>query len=754
MILALAGASVGVVYFWTLFRDATDMMGTLHTKLEAVIKRPSVIVSADGQTLYQVSAENRIPVRLSQVPDHVKNAILAAEDKRFYDHPGFDAVGLARAVVSTLRDQRVTQGGSTLTMQLAKRLYSGSERTMDRKMQDIAIAAAMERELSKDEILQLYLNQVYFGEGAYGIGAAAMIYFGKKVEDLTVAEAAMLARCVRRPSSQNPFADYERSVRNMKVVLQVMFEENMLDRPGYEQALTERPKLNPNPPKTTARRMRAPYFVEHVLAVLREVLPEVDLQNGGYRVETTLDVRLQAVAEREVGRIIREFRRQRVTTGAFVVTDREGRILAEVGGGDFDRNQFNVIWQGARQPGSAFKPFVYAAALATGEIRPDGSVSNARQRFWDAGTRTYYQPDNLGADRWGRTVSLKSAMAYSINRPAVNTLAQIGPLTAVAYARDAFGFPASRFRTVSRYSYSLALGTWPVSPLEMAEAYSVFMLGGDRVRPQPIVRVIGPDGQVVRRFDTVRFRRALNPGVATTIDGLLREVVESGTGTVAKGVPNARGKTGTTQDGRDAWFAGYTDGLVGIGWVANYRRVNGRPVYDTMPTVYGGAVTARLWAAIMKEAHSRHATKITLPPEVEAVPKEARRPAEAPIPEPQPELETPEPELPDLESDSSPPSTDERDPASSPEDPDNRPIASTPPPVPPATPRTTASPPARSAAATARTARREPETVEVDICADTGMRASMYCPETVPRRFERGKAPRRECTTHGRRGNN
>ncbi|HEY0867204.1 MAG TPA: transglycosylase domain-containing protein [Fimbriimonas sp.] len=741
-------------YFVLLVREAEDQMGTLEDRIKESMMPPSKIVSSDGKLLYQIAAEYRVPVKFSELPEHVKEAVLAAEDKRFYEHSGFDAIGLARAVAQAIVKKHVSQGGSTLTMQLAKLLYSGSERTIERKLKDIAIASAMEKQLSKDQILLLYLNYVYFGEGAHGIGAASQVYFRKKVKDLTLAEAAMLARCVRRPSKQNPFIGQTKqqvayhlpsdsAMTQKKVVLGIMRAEKMINEAQYQKALKDRPRLNPNPRDSIASKMVAPYFVDHVNSILKRDMPDVDLKAGGYRVETTLDSKLQALAEKEVRRVVQQHRRQGITTGAFVAMDSEGRILCEVGGADYKRNQFNMISQGSRQPGSAFKPFVYSAALASGALGFGDYVSNVAKSYWDAGARQWYRPANLGRTRWGSSVPLATAIKYSINLPAVNTTAQTGPQTIVGYARDAFGFPASRFKGVGPWSYSLGLGTWPLNPLEMLEGYSVFMTGGNRVEPRPILRVIGPDGEVIKRYETLRFNNVLDAGVVGEIDNALREVVTGGTGTQANVVPNARGKTGTTQDGKDMWFCGYTAGLVGIGWVASEHRSGNRWVYKATPA-YGGRVTVQIWAGVMKEAYARFGHSLPKPSdeaptqplaEDEPLPNRRERNPDVVV---QNAGDIPRP------IDSGPPA------AVNPAVGDPAPMTTPdPPPVPAEEAEPAADPPPRRP-------RREdppPETqlTEVEVCADSGMRAGLYCPETVPRLFERNRAPRRRCTLH--RGN-
>jgi penicillin-binding protein 1A len=741
------------VYFTKEVREAADAMSTIGDRMAQVVARPSVIKSVDGHVLYQVSSEYRTPVKLSEIPPHVRNAMLAAEDKRFYEHDGVDLISLSRAMWSLVREKRATQGGSTLTMQLAKQLYSGSEKTFQRKLQDIALAYAMEHKLSKDQILDLYLNHVFFGETAHGIGAAAKVYFNKDVKDLTVAEAAMLARCVQRPSQVNPFKTPERSLANRNVVLRIMREEGMISETEFAEAVEEEVKLNPNPPTTTARKYGAPYFVDHVLEEMERLLPHVDLKMGGYVVETTLDFGLQKKAEAAVAKIVRDSRRQGVTTGAFVAIDRDGRIIVEVGGVDYERNEYNAIYKGRRQPGSAFKPFVYATAMQMGVVGLNSRVDNTELRIPDQASKTgYYSPKNLGSSRWGSTVSMHQAFGFSINRPAVHTIMNVGPETVVAASRDVFGFRTRDLPAVP----SLALGSCSVSPLELAEAYSVFMLKGDRVQPYAIHRVIGPDGSIVKQFEPVKRRSVLDPMVVADMDALMEFVVRGGTGTVARAVPNARGKTGTTNDSRDAWFCGYTDGLVGIGWVASEHREGNRWVYRAMPNVYGGNTTVRIWTEVMKEVHKKYASPVAEPSGGDYAPGAVIRPPTPPEDATEPALrEDPGGEPPPIDDYATDDPADaprrrSDPPPAGPEDLPGQPAS--PPPITPAASTRNPNPDPGRDRDRDRERQREAEraSTDVEICVDTQLRANMYCPETVFRRIASTRVPG-NCRRHGSR---
>ncbi|HRJ33083.1 MAG TPA: PBP1A family penicillin-binding protein [Fimbriimonadaceae bacterium] len=594
--LALSGGVIWVSLLWKeSLNKASGMVTNLPEIMSSLEIEPTVILSSDGKELFRMAAENRDPVRIEEVPQVVRDATLAAEDKRFYGHSGIDYWAIGRVLFTNAREGRLSQGGSTLTMQIAKRVYSEGERTYQRKVQDMALAVMMERKLTKDQILELYLNQVFYGSGAYGIQAAARVYFGKSLDQLTASEAATLARCVRRPSQENPFSNKEKALQNRNIVLGIMREEKMITDAEYQKAINDPLKLRASRPAQTAAGTKiAPYFVDYVLDQIQAQLPDVDISRGGYRIETTLNLRMQENAEDAVRSLVRRNRRAGITTGAFLLTDRDGRILAMVGGVNYDRNQFNVAYQGRRQPGSSFKPFVYAAAFEMGELSPQDSLSNAKFSVTDPGTGKVWSPKN-SSGRFGGMVSVRTALAMSLNVPAVRVIEKIGPDNAVSFCQSTFGF-TSRLDPV----LPMVLGSEEVTPMELAQGYSVFQLHGDRATPFGVRRVYGPDGSLVIDNQPLIRRGVMSEERATEMDALLRSVVTSGTATRARGVVNARGKTGTTSENRDAWFIGYTDTLVGVGWIASERRSGNRWVYDEMPGVYGGTYTIQMWTQVMK----------------------------------------------------------------------------------------------------------------------------------------------------------
>ncbi len=736
-------------YFDQELKTAEAKVANLDDLMLQVDRSPSQIFSADGKLLYQVSAEYRKPIQYEDIPENVKNAVLAAEDKRFFEHPGVDAQALARILFTNIKEQRAAQGGSTLTMQLAKLLYTNSEKSIKRKLGDMAMAITIERRLTKEQILELYMNKVFFGGGAHGVAAAADVYFNKSIDKLTIGEAALLARCVRRPSDENPFRNPEKAMDNRNIVLRTMLTEGMISEDEFEKARAEKYVFKQHANGVSERFLRSEYFVWHVLDTLKKDFPDISLSQGGYKIYTTLDTTMQSVAEAAVKETVASYRRQGVTTAAFVAMDRDGRVLCEVGGLNFKRNQFNVVTDGYRQPGSSYKPFIYAAALSTGAIGINDSISNEKFVWNMPGGAKPWIPKN-SSGRYGGHVSVSTAFKMSMNVPMARVMEKTGPNTALAFSRSNFGFTSPYLQAVP----ALCLGSGEVTPLEMAQGYSTFMLRGNRVKPYVITRVVGPDGGVMKVYQPSVTVNALDQRVADEIDAMMRMVVTSGTGTRAGVVPNARGKTGTTSDNKDAWFCGYADGVVGIGWIANEVPREGRsPLYLPMSSrTFGGTVTVQFWAKVMKYAQKRFGKQMERPSmstilssggstrdddddDKPPVVPEDTTPADPPATDPDEPKPPVLPGQPATGPNTQPPGTTGGATTSG---------AGTTGTNPPVQPPRNDPPPVRDPDPP-----REERLTDVEICADTGMRASIYCPETVTRRFAKGQEPRRRCTKHG-----
>lgn len=594
-VLLLMGFVGGAAYTWVVFESLKDRVTQLSRIEKILMREPTQIISADGVVLYRMTTEHREWVEFPEIPKVVIDATVAAEDERFWTHPGVDGMAVVRALWVNMTSGRVRQGGSTITQQVAKRLLTGGERTLHRKVEDACLALQIERQLTKEQILTIYLNEVFYGSGAYGIKAAAKVYFGKDLKDLTVAEAALLARLPRRPSTENPFVNPKVAVENRNIVLSIMRDKGWIDTASFEKAKAEPLTLNETQQQVHIGIMRAPYFVTYVLEEMRREFPNEDFARGGYKIYTTLNTRAQVAAEKAVQETVAKNKSRRVTEAAIVVTDLSGRILAMVGGTDFKRSQYNIITQGRRQPGSAFKPFVYAAALELGKIKPNSSISNQPFVWRNPATGEVWRPKGGGT---GGTVSVQTALTRSINVPAVHVGMMVGPQVVANFAQQVFGIRSPLYP-----GPALALGSSAVSPLEMAEAYSVFATGGDRLKPYGITKVVGPGGVTLREYKPRITGNVLSEETAKVMNDILHHVVTSGTGSRARSVVNAAGKTGTTSDHKDAWFCGYTTKVIAIAWVANATYDPDRDPpwrYGEMRGVFGGEVTAPMWAAAVK----------------------------------------------------------------------------------------------------------------------------------------------------------
>ncbi|MEI8282729.1 MAG: transglycosylase domain-containing protein, partial [Armatimonadota bacterium] len=654
-----------------------------------------------------------------------------------YEHSGVDPWALGRIVVRFVsRSEKGTTGGSTITMQLAKKLFSASEKTGKRKLQDIAIAIQLEKRYTKDQILELYLNQIYYGEQAYGLNAAANIYFGKKAQDLDIAEAAMIARCIRTPSKENPVKNYQLADSNKLVVLKTMLEEGWISQTEFDKAQAEKPKIRRPDHQSQIKTYMAPYYVAAVRRDLDRL--GINISEGGYSITTTLDSDLQKDAEESVRQHVREGRGEGVNVGAFLCMDSQGRILADVGGRDFGKNQYSYTTQSTLQPGSSFKSFIYSEALKENRIGEDSEISNEKYTWKPRGGKAY-TPKNHGG--YGGTVSLTRAFASSINVPAVRTFVDMGMDTAVAHIVEDFGFSQPMHAWPAT-----ALGSCEVRMQEMLEAYSVFMLDGKRVQPFRIKEIAGPTGELLYQGKMDYVNTRIGPDVCNIMDHLLRAVVTNGTGHRAGECKDAHGKTGTTNDGKSGWFCGYAKGVVGVAWAGReyYDRNRKKWFLHELPETFGGDVAAPIWADAMISATKKFGSDIK--PNNEIQPGERRRPADdtndANNAEPADDGANNIPIEPDTQN--APPVFDpnktsdtntepQRDPASDGRtNPDN-----------PAT-----EPKKPKGDKTKKTDKTEDEFVEVEVCADTGLLVTRYCPETINKRFLKSKKPKRRCTLH------
>lgn len=522
--------------------------------------------------------ENRVIIPLKEIPVHVQKAVMAIEDARFMEHKGVDLLGLLRAVKNNILGRKLREGGSTITQQLAKNLFLTPERTVSRKIAEAWISMEIEKKYSKEQILELYLNQVYWGHNAYGIEAAAQIYFGKSARNLSIAEGAMLAGILKGPEIFSPYKNYKLAVSRQESVLNNMVENKFIS-PNDEQA-AKKVKLTLT---GLGKGHRFPYFTTYVLNLLHEKFSESQLRQGGLRVYTTLDPDAQAFAEKLIAKKVLALRNYNAHQGALVCLDpRTGYIKAMVGGVDFHKSQFNRAFQAQRQVGSAFKPFVYLTAFAQG-FSP-GSIEIDAPISYKVGTKIW-KPKNFGGG-YGGPMTLQRALERSVNIIAVKLIDQVGIQNVIDTAR------ALGIQSQLGHNLSLALGSSEVTLLEMASAYGTIATGGLRISPTPILRIEDRDGNVIED-NTPNPVQVFNRDAVLSLIRVMKGVPIRGTAPTADIGRPVAGKTGTTDDHYDAWFIGFIPQLVTAVWVGNDNP-------SEMLGATGGEFCAPIWAEFMR----------------------------------------------------------------------------------------------------------------------------------------------------------
>jgi len=559
------------------------------------------ILDRNGVHFADLAPFERSVITLEDLPGHVPAAFIAVEDKRFYRHNGVDWLRVLGAALANLREGRVTQGSSTLSMQLARSVFPeevpGTERTLRRKLLEVRLAREIERKFSKAEILELYLNHVYLGGGAYGIEAAARRHFGKPAAELTLAEAASIAGLARSPAYYDPRRNPETSRQRRDLVLSMMAEQGLAAREDVDAALAAALEVPADPPRDRSAVPLGAWFVDIVRDRVEAEFGE-QIYRSGIRIHTTLDVTAQQAAERELEERLQALDKQvrpgpGPLQGAVVLMEAPtGDVLALVGGRDPTISRYNRATLGRRQVGSAFKPFVYAAAIEHGYV-PAQRIMDWPVRV-QVSANDVWTPGNYDG-RYEGPVSVRNALVRSRNVPTVRLAADIG-LQAIVRTARAAGITAPIDPTPA-----LALGTPSLSPMEMASAYATFATLGTPATPHYVTRVEDENGEVLWEPAREPSSRTMSSAVAYVVTDMLRDVVDRGTGTGVRaagfrGV--AAGKTGTTNDATDAWFVGYTPDVVGAVWIG----------YD-QPSSMGNAATgggyaAPVWGGIMRELYT------------------------------------------------------------------------------------------------------------------------------------------------------
>jgi penicillin-binding protein 1A len=601
VIFGAAGATLGIVQW--LGRDLPTPEQL--TQIEAPVK--TVVYDARGRVLHEFFKENRTSVPLRQIPRSLINATLSTEDRSFYQHWGVDLYGIARAAVQDVLHRRRAQGGSTITQQLARNLFLTHERSLTRKLKEVVLAIEIERNYSKDQILEMYFNQIYFGEGAYGVDAAARTYFGRPLQELSLPECALLAGVPANPSFYSPRHHPAAALARRAKVLRNMLATKAITQVEFDGAINA-------PLGVTQERYnndRAPYFVEMVRQHLDELYGSNALYEGGLRVWTTLDMDLQQIAERALEKQMvaletmlrlkqtranyvpavsdsaRAVERTPYLQAALVAIDPStGSIRCLIGGRDWNQSNFNRAIQARRQPGSAFKPFLYTAAMDNG-YHPTDIIVDEPVSFPGANGELY-QPQNYDRQFRG-PVTLRYALQQSINIPAVKLLRKVGTSLVASYARR------MGIKSPIGQNLSLALGTSEVNLLELTSAYGVFANRGIRNDPEFIVKVEDKNGTVLEK-ENPRPIEVLSEQTAAVMTSMLESVINHGTGYPARArgfTYPAAGKTGTMDEYMDAWFVGFTPHLVCGTWVG----------YDEKRTIgsrmTGAAAALPIWTDFM-----------------------------------------------------------------------------------------------------------------------------------------------------------
>ena len=567
---------IGVIVLQEINKDLPD------PKYAPTPSLTSVVYDRKGRVIARLFEENRTWVDLNKISPWTVKAILAAEDSEFYDHQGIRLQAIFRALFLDFQMGKARHGGSTITQQLARTIFLTRERTLQRKVSEAIIAIRMEKAFTKDQILEMYLNMAYFGHGAYGVAAAAQTYFGKAPSDLSLSESSMIAGVLPAPNSYTPIRHIDKAKTRQNYVLSRMVELGMISENEKDQAYnTELHYINKNKPNRATFIMKdAPYFVSHIL--FKYLLPKYGkdlVYRGGLKIHTTIDLDLQEQAEIILSKMKYE--------GALVALDpNTGEILALVGGRDFNKSKFNRATQAYRQPGSAFKPIVYATALENGE-RPVDHILDAPLSFPNG-----WSPQNSDGKYRGE-ITLTEALALSVNTAAIR-LAQITGVGAVAEKAKSMGITTPYLPE----NLSLALGSCSLTPLEMGAAFCVFANNGYRVEPFGVREILNSKGESIEQTGPT-LTNALAPETAVTIRSMLMQAVSWGTGTRAKlDGYQTFGKTGTSNEWIDAWFVGGAPDIVAVVYVGNDNHKSLGRVFGG----FGGTVAAPVWKEFMQKA--------------------------------------------------------------------------------------------------------------------------------------------------------
>lgn len=547
--------------------------------------KPNIVTkfySEDGEVIKTFTAYTYDRVDLKDVPEELKNALIATEDKNFYRHNGYDILGIIRSSIQNVVARRAVQGASTLTQQLARILFLSNERTITRKIKELEVSARIEKTISKDQILEMYLNNVYLGAGAYGVSAASKIYFNKKLNQLTLPELALIAGLPQAPSVYNPYNNKDLAIQRRNQVLKRMLTMKYITQEDYDKAIQADLKLSTVPQMYTTN--KAPYFSDYVIKEMEKLgFTETDIIHGGYKVITTLDSKAQDAANESILKNMRSWGLTNVSQQAavFSFSPIDGRILVYAGGKNYGESQFDRVTQAIRPPGSAFKPILYAAAMEKG-ISPNDLVDDSPITIGN------WSPHNSSHKYRGK-IPVYKALMISSNVCAARIIQEVGIRSVIQLAK------VLGISTPLEYDYTISLGSNGVKMFEFVRAYGAFANGGYVVQPYAIERIEDSRGRVLYRAGKAKSSHQLSLKTAAEMTAMMKTVIISGTGTGANIGKPAAGKTGTTDDYKDAYFVGYTPDIVTGVWVGddNNKKING---------LYGGTLPAKIWKEVMTVA--------------------------------------------------------------------------------------------------------------------------------------------------------
>ncbi len=543
------------------------------------------VYSSDNHLIKTFQTFHYEQVSINEIPKYLKDAVISTEDKNFYNHEGYDLLGIVRSILVNVINKKTSQGASTITQQLARVLFLSNEKTLTRKVKEIQIAARIEKTISKDKILEMYLNNVYLGAGAYGVGAAASTYFNKNLSELTLAECALIAGLPQAPSVYNPYKNMDKAEKRRNKVLKRMYIMKTITKNQYTMALKEPIKLNKKP--GLSKTNIAPYFIDYVLKELDDLgFDETEISHGGYKITTTLDYKSQIAANEAIDKNMAAWKLTKPNQNAalFSFSPMTGAIIAYCGGKDYTQNQFDRVSQAIRPPGSSFKPIVYAAAIRKG-WNPTDTIEDAPITIGD------WSPKNYGNKYKGK-MPLFKALAISSNVAAVRLIKDIGIAPVIDMAKSL------GITTPLTHDFTIALGSNGVKLYDMVVVYGNFANGGYKVKPYAIERIETQRGKIIYQAKRTKISKVMDKDTAGIMTAMLRKVITSGTGKGADINKPMGGKTGTTNENKDAWFIGFTPDIVTGVFIGNDD--------NTSTGLTGGSAPARIWKDMMTVATEKY----------------------------------------------------------------------------------------------------------------------------------------------------